>query len=53
MIDKGFIERQIERCRRLAKGADPSTEKRLLKLAKDYEEELRQLNASTPKPEQR
>jgi hypothetical protein len=45
MIDKGFIERQIERCRRLAKGADPSTEKRLLK--------LRQLNASTTTPEQR
>ena len=45
MIDEGFIERQIERCRRLAKGADPFTEKRLLKLAEDYEEQLRKIRS--------
>lgn len=44
-MDEDFIERQIERCRRLAKGADPFTEKRLLKLAEDYEEKLRKMRS--------
>jgi hypothetical protein len=32
-----FLREQIERCRRLAKHADPFTEKRLLDLAAEYE----------------
>jgi hypothetical protein len=44
-MDEDFIERQIERCRRLAKDADPFIEKRLLKLAEDYEEHLRKMRS--------
>jgi hypothetical protein len=32
-----FLREQIERCRRLAKHADPFTEKRLLDLSAEYE----------------
>jgi hypothetical protein len=32
-----FLREQIERCRRLAKHADPFIEKRLLDLAAEYE----------------
>jgi hypothetical protein len=35
-----YLKEQAERCRRLAKGADPFTEKRLLDLARDYEGRL-------------
>jgi hypothetical protein len=38
-----FLREQIERCRRLAKQADPFTEKRLLGLAADYEARLFEL----------
>jgi hypothetical protein len=31
------LKNQVERCRRLAKGADPFTAKRLLDLATEYE----------------
>ena len=31
------LKEQVERCRRLAKGADPFTSKRLLDLASEYE----------------
>jgi hypothetical protein len=36
-MDVEFLREQIERCRRLAKHADPFTEKRLLDLAIEYE----------------
>jgi hypothetical protein len=36
-MDVEFLKEQIERCRRLAKQADPFTEKRLLALAIEYE----------------
>jgi hypothetical protein len=32
-----YLKEQAERCRRLAKGADPFTEKRLLDLAREYD----------------
>ena len=32
-----YLKEQVERCRRLAKQADPFTEKRLLALAVEYE----------------
>jgi hypothetical protein len=38
-----FLREQIERCRRLAKHADPFTEKRLLGLAAEYEARLFEL----------
>jgi hypothetical protein len=42
-MDIAFLKEQVERCRRLAKGTDPFTEKRLLRLAEEYEERIRQL----------
>jgi hypothetical protein len=42
-MDIKFLKEQAERCRRLAKGTDPSTEKRLLKLAEEYEERVREI----------
>jgi hypothetical protein len=38
-----FLREQIERCRRLAKQADPFTEKRLLDLAAEYEARIFEL----------
>jgi hypothetical protein len=35
-----FLKEQADRCRRLAKGADPFTEKRLLDLAGEYDARL-------------
>jgi hypothetical protein len=42
-VDIEFLKEQAERCRRLAKGTDPFTEKRLLKLAEEYEEHISKL----------
>ncbi len=39
----GILKEQIERCRRLARNADPFTEKRLLGLAAEYEARLFEL----------
>ena len=36
-MDVEFLREQIERCKRLARHADPFTEKRLLGLAAEYE----------------
>jgi hypothetical protein len=36
-MNVGYLKEQVERCRRLAKQADPFTEKRLLALAVEYE----------------
>jgi hypothetical protein len=38
-----FLREQIARCRRLAKQADPFTEKRLLDLAAEYEARIFEL----------
>jgi hypothetical protein len=38
-----FLREQIERCRRLARHADPYTEKRLLDLAAEYEARIFEL----------
>jgi hypothetical protein len=38
-----YLKEQAERCRRLAKGADPFTEKRLLDLARDYEARISEI----------
>jgi hypothetical protein len=38
-----ILKEQIERCRRLARNADPFTEKRLLSLAAEYEARLFEL----------
>ena len=38
-----FLKEQIERCRRLARHADPFTEKRLLGLAAEYEARIFEL----------
>ena len=36
-VDPAFLKEQAERCRRLAKQADPHAKERLLKLAEDYD----------------
>jgi hypothetical protein len=46
-MDVNILKEQVDRCRRLAKHADPSTAKRLLDLAAEYEERIRRL-ASAP-----
>jgi hypothetical protein len=38
-----YLKEQAERCRRLAKGGDPFTEKRLLDLARDYEARITEI----------
>jgi hypothetical protein len=38
-----FLKEQAERCRRLARGADPFTEKRLLDLAGEYDARLTEI----------
>jgi hypothetical protein len=38
-----FLKEQAERCRRLARGADPFTEKRLLDLAGEYDARLAEI----------
>jgi hypothetical protein len=46
-MDLATLREQAERCRRLAKHADPFTEKRLLDLAAEYDVRIAQLE---PKP---
>jgi hypothetical protein len=43
-MDIKFLKEQAERCRRLAKGTDPFTEKRLLKLGEEYGERVREID---------
>jgi hypothetical protein len=42
-MDIDFLKSQAERCRRLAQGIDPFTEKRLLDLARQYDERIAEL----------
>jgi hypothetical protein len=42
-MDLATLKEQAERCRRLAKHADPFTEQRLLDLAVEYEARIAQL----------
>jgi hypothetical protein len=42
-MDLATLTAQAERCRRLARQADPFTEKRLLDLAAEYEARMEQL----------
>ena len=46
-MDLATLKEQAERCRRLARQADPFTEQRLLDLAREYEARIAQLE---PKP---
>jgi hypothetical protein len=48
-MDLATLKQQAERCRRLARHADPFTRKRLLDLAAEYEAKIAQLE---PKPSQ-
>ena len=43
VMDSATLRQQAERCRRLAKHADPFTQKRLLDLAAAYEAQIAQL----------
>jgi hypothetical protein len=45
-MDLATLKQQVERCRRLAKVADPFTEQRLLDLAREYEAEIARLEAA-------
>jgi hypothetical protein len=42
-MDLAALKEQAERCRRLAKHADPFTEQRLLDLASEYDAKIAQL----------
>jgi len=44
-MDLATLKEQAERCRRLAKHADPFTQKRLLDLAAEYEARIAQLES--------
>jgi hypothetical protein len=46
-MDLATLKEQAERCRRLAKHADPFTQKRLLDLASEYDAKIAQ---QEPKP---
>ena len=46
-MDLATLNEQAERCRRLARQADPFTEQRLLDLAREYEARIAELE---PKP---
>jgi hypothetical protein len=46
-MDLATLKEQAERCRRLAKQADPFTEKRLLDLAAEYEARIAKLEPRT------
>jgi hypothetical protein len=43
MMDLATLKQQAERCRRLAKHADPFTQKRLSDLASEYEAQMARL----------
>jgi hypothetical protein len=42
-MDLATLKEQADRCRRLAKHADPFTQKRLLQLASEYDARIAQL----------
>ncbi len=44
-MDLPTLKEQAERCRRLAKHADPFTQKRLLDLAAEYEAQIAKLES--------
>jgi hypothetical protein len=48
-MDLATLKEQAERCRRLARQADPFTEQRLLDLAGEYEARIAELERK-PKP---
>ena len=50
IMDIEFLRRQAERCRRLAKESDPFTEKRLLKLAEEYEARINEIEKRSSEP---
>ncbi|WP_439923453.1 hypothetical protein [Nitrobacter sp. JJSN] len=50
IMDIEFLKQQAERCRRLLKGTDPFTEKRLLKLAEEYEARIKELEKRNSEP---
>jgi hypothetical protein len=43
-MTREFLKEQAERCRRLARGADPFTEKRLLDLAREYDARITEID---------
>ena len=43
MMNVEFLKEQVERCRRLARGADAFTEKRLMALAVEYEARITEM----------
>jgi hypothetical protein len=43
MMDLITLKQQAERCRRLAKHADPFTQRRLLDLASEYEAQITEI----------
>ncbi len=43
MDTEEYFRKQVERCRRLARGVDPRTEHALLSAASDYEAEAEEL----------
>jgi hypothetical protein len=45
-MDSATLKEQAERCRRLAKHADPFTQKRLLDLAAEYEARIAQFETN-------
>jgi hypothetical protein len=45
-MDVATLKEQAERCRRLAKHADPFTQNRLLDLASEYDARIAQLEAT-------
>jgi hypothetical protein len=49
-VDIEFLKQQAERCRRLAKGTDSFTEKRLIKLAEEYEAQIKELEKRASEP---
>ncbi|MDO9296985.1 hypothetical protein [Bradyrhizobium sp.] len=52
-MDLATLKEQAERCRRLAKQADPFTEQRLLDLAREYEARIAQLEPKSSAASQR
>lgn len=48
LMDLAILREQADRCRRLAKHADPFTQKRLLDLASEYDARIAQLEPKPP-----
>lgn len=47
MMDLATLKQQAERCRRLARHADPFTQKRLSDLASEYEAQIAKLESDS------